>query len=311
VKISDALFNARNNLASKGVSNSKLDSLILLTHTFFVLGEKISKEQIIFNPNRELNDQQQKLFESLVDRRSAREPVSHIIGKREFFGADFLVSANVLDPRPDSETLIELVLKKFSNINQQIKILEIGVGSGCLTISLLKNLPNSEALGVDISEAALKTCQENIFLHQVENRFEVIKSNLFAALAQNSNSVESTISKARSNLKFDLIISNPPYIPSSEIEKLQDEVKIYEPKIALDGGADGLDFYRKIAAHAKEFLQINGKIILEIGFGQAAKIIQIFTENNFALDDLKQDLSGVERVLCFVAIQPNPNSNEI
>ncbi len=364
MKTSEALFQARQSLVLNGVSNSKLDSLILLTHAFFILGKTVSKEQIIFNPEVKLDDDQQEVFFKLVARRAKREPVSYIIGKREFFGSDFLVNSGVLDPRPDSETLVELVLKKFSDKKQQIKILEVGVGSGCLIISILKELKNSQAIGLDISQLALEVCKKNAELHQVEERLLVLKSNIFEALflgninflpeiepnqslnsiknqksianeevhfsaqaiknspnyLDNLNSIEyiadALIHSPRSNSKlvklddksnlispdlqkFDLIISNPPYISSSEIETLQDEVKIYEPRTALDGGSDGLDFYRKIALDAKKFLKNSGKIILEIGVGQGTKITKIFSKNGFALESSKPDLSGVERVLCF------------
>ncbi len=286
MKISDALSQARQKLDSKGVSNSKLDSLILLTHTFFVLKENFTKEQIIFNPDLELEPEQYKVFFELINRRANREPVSQIIGKREFFGEEFLVNSNVLDPRPDSETLIELVLKKFWQQNQKLKILELGVGSGCLIITLLKAFDNAEATAVDISQKALEIAQKNAINHQVQNRLNLLESDLFQ--------------KISASKKFDLIISNPPYIASKEIELLQDEVKIYEPRTALDGGLDGLDFYRRIAAKAKNFLNPSGKIILEIGISQKEEIEKIFTEKKFTLEESKQDLAGIERTLCFL-----------
>jgi release factor glutamine methyltransferase len=275
----DALSQARQILDSKGVSNSKLDSLILLSHTLFC-----SKEQVIFNPDFELNEQQEKDFFKAVNRRAAREPVSHIIGKREFFGQDFLVSKDVLDPRPDSEILIELVFENFLDKQQKLKILELGVGSGCLIITLLCAYKNAEGDGVDISDEALKICQKNAEKLQVKNRLNIFQSDLFEKIKSQ---------------KFDLIISNPPYIAKDEIEKLQDEVRLYEPRTALDGGVDGLDFYRRIAIAAKNFLAQNGKIILEIGIGQKEKIVEIFAKEGFLLNAIKLDLSGIERALCF------------
>jgi len=280
MKISSALAQARLELDLKGVSNSKLDSLILLSHALLV-----SKEQVIFNPDRELSEAQQKVFFDLIKRRAAREPVSHLINKREFFGEDFFVSKDVLDPRPDSESLIELVLKKLFDKNQKLKILEIGVGSGCLIITLLKAFPMADAIGVDISEEALKICQKNAEAHQVKNRLSLKKSDLFSALNPNE--------------KFDLIISNPPYIPSQEIETLEPEVKNHEPRTALDGGVDGLDLYKKIAALTKNFLKKDGKIILEIGFGQEKDVTKIFEAKGMVLSELARDLSGVARSLCF------------
>jgi release factor glutamine methyltransferase len=280
VKVSAALLQAERDLSSKGVSNSKLDSLILLSHALF-----FSKERIIFNPDLKLNLSQQKAFFDIVQRRIEREPISHIIGKREFFGEEFFVSSNVLDPRPDSETLIELVLKNFSRKNQKLKILELGVGSGCLIITLLKTYKIAEGIGVDLSKKALEVCHKNASIHQIQDRLKLLESNLFQALSAKE--------------KFDLIISNPPYIPSEEIKYLEPEVRIYEPRLALDGGKDGLDFYREIASQAGNFLNKEGQIILEIGYGQQQQIVGIFTENRFSLTESSLDLSGIVRALCF------------
>lgn len=285
MKIADILFQARQVLDAKGVSNSKLDSLILLSHALFLLGENFSKEKIIFNPDLELNEEQQKSFLALIARRAKREPVSHIIGKREFFGEDFLVNSAVLDPRPDSETLIETVLKKFPNQNQQLKVLELGVGSGCLIVTLLKSYKLAQAMAVDISKAAIEVAQKNSITHQVQDRLQIIESDLFQTL--------------NGGQTFDLIISNPPYIESKAIDLLQPEVKIYEPRTALDGGLDGLDFYRRIANNAKKFLSENGQIILEIGYGQESEIEKIFLENNFIFESANRDLAGILRVMSF------------
>lgn len=289
MKISTALLQARLALDSKGVSNSGLDSLILLSHTLFLCGKNFSKEWIIFNPDFELSLDQQRTFFGLVLRRENREPISQIIGKREFFGEDFLVSKNVLDPRPDSESLIELVLKIFPEENRKLEILELGVGSGCLILTLLRLYGEASGVGIDVSDEALEICKKNSEKHSASDRLKLLKSDLFEALKQVSEDQK----------KYDLIISNPPYIPSKEIEDLEPEVRIHEPKIALDGGDDGLNFYRKIAASAENFLNKNGKIILEIGFGQKEEIVKIFAKNKFKLIDSKLDLVGVERALCF------------
>jgi release factor glutamine methyltransferase len=277
---SKALAKAREILRQKGVSNPGLDSTILLAHALLV-----SKDWVIFNPDFLLNETQQKDFFDLISRRANREPVSHLIGKREFFGEDFLVSKNVLDPRPDSEILIESVLKKFPNRDQKLKILELGIGSGCLIITLLKAFKNADATAVDISKSAIEIAQKNSKKHQVDQRLKILESDLFLNLGEDE--------------KFDLIISNPPYITSKEIEILQPEVKNFEPRSALDGGADGLDFYRRIAARAKKFLNNSGKIFLEIGINQENLVQEIFLKNNFSYIDSALDLSGVIRVLEF------------
>jgi release factor glutamine methyltransferase len=257
-----------------------LDVVILLSHSL-----SCSKEEIIFNPNFELNLQQQKNFFELIERRKKREPIAQIIGRKEFFGEDFLVNKYVLTPRPDSETLIELILKNFPDRNQKLEILEVGVGSGCLIITLLKYYPNWLGIGLDISQNAINICQNNIKKHFISKRLQLVKSDLFSAL--------------NNHQEFDLIISNPPYIEKGEIENLSPEVKIYEPIIALDGGEDGLDFYRRIAFSAAKFLKDNGRIILEIGYGQKERVIEIFNKKNLIFINSKSDLSGIERVLEF------------
>jgi release factor glutamine methyltransferase len=281
VKIAEILVKAKKELDESGVGSSRLDSLILLSYAI-----SFSREQLIFNPDFELDFAQQQNFFTLLERRKARQPVSQIIGKREFFGGDFFVNSDVLDPRPDSESLIELVLERFPNCDEEIKILELGVGSGCLIITLLKAFKNAAATAVDVSDKALEVAKKNAQNHQVLERLKLQNSNLFSALNDSS--------------KFDLIISNPPYIPSKEIENLQAEVRLFEPLLALDGGVDGLDFYRKIAAQSQNFLSENGQIILEIGFGQKEDITKIFTQKNFSLEASKLDLPSVERALCFV-----------
>lgn len=262
------------------MSNPGLDSTILLAHALLV-----SKDWVIFNPDFALNETQQKDFFDLIARRANREPISHLIGKREFFGKDFLVSKNVLDPRPDSEILIESVLKKFPNREEKLNILELGIGSGCLIITLLKAFENADGTAIDISKSAIEVAQKNSEKHQTSQRLEIFESDLFSNLSRQK--------------KFDLIISNPPYIPSREIETLEPEVKIFEPRSALDGGFDGLNFYRQIAAEAKNFLKDSGKIFLEIGFGQEKLVSEIFLKNNFSHIDSALDLSGVVRVLEF------------
>lgn len=280
MKISDLLALAENQLINAGVSNSKLDALVLLTHAL-----SVSKEQIIFYPDFEPAENLQKKFLNFIERRTKREPVSQIIGFREFYGYNFTVTKDTLDPRPDSESLIELVLKKFPQHQDPLQILELGTGTGCLIITLLQLYQNAKGFGVDISTAALEICRQNLAKHQLTHRLEITKSDLFSALNYNQ--------------KFNLIISNPPYIPSSDINHLQEEVKKFEPRFALDGGIDGLDFYRKIAKTAPLFLQKQGRVIVEIGFGQENDVIRIFSDCDFAFEETKHDLASIPRALSF------------
>ncbi len=279
MKTSNALLKAKQILKEAQIATPSLDSIILLC---FV--KKLSKEAIIFNDNLELTQKEEEQFFNLISRRKNGEPISHLINNREFFGLDFFVNKDVLDPRCDSEILIETIIKNYQQ-KTELKFLEIGVGSGCLSISLLKNLENSSAIGVDISAPALEIAKKNAEKHGVLTKFELRKSDLFLAI----NNSE----------KFDFIISNPPYIPSKDIENLQIEVKNFEPLLALDGGFDGLEFYRAIAKNSKEFLKENGKIFLEIGINQEKDIEKIFNEFSFKLIDFKKDLAGIIRLLCF------------
>lgn len=277
MKIVDALNSAKKTLRANNINSFSLDAILLLQQA-----TSFTKEQIIFDPDFLLDENQLNIFLKLIERRSQKEPVSHIIGKREFYGLDFAVTSKTLDPRPDSESLIELVLQNFSG---KINILEIGVGSGCLIITLLKNLQEAQGKGIDISNDALEICHKNAKNHQIENRLQLLRSNLFAEISDQE--------------KFDLIISNPPYIKSQDIENLQDEVKNFEPRLALDGGESGLEFYEKIANEVAGFLAPKGSVILEIGFGQKQDVVDIFVVKGFKLQAVKLDLSGIDRVLWF------------
>lgn len=279
-KISDLLAKAKSKLKAHGVANEGLDSLVLLSHAI-----SFSKEQIIFNPDFLLSEEQVEKFFGLIDRRCKREPVSQIIQKREFYGHDFFVNSNVLDPRPDSEILIEMVLKFYAQKEANMEILELGCGSGCLITTLLKAFPNALATAIDISLEALNVAKINAEKNGVLARINFLNSDLFTALTKGA--------------KFDLIISNPPYIPTKEIEGLQEEVKNFEPILALDGGEDGLKFYRLIAENSATYLKPDGKIILEIGCGQHFDVIKIFQEQGFVFVKSQPDLAGIERALCF------------
>ena len=270
-------------LKEAGIDSYKIDYLVLICAAL-----NKTKEEIIFKADEiEINDDQLKIIDDFFIRRISREPVSHIIGNREFYGLDFFVSEDVLDPRADSETLVDEVIKIVKGrIDDTLNMLEIGVGSGCLAIAIAKNCPNiASIIGVDISDKALRICAHNVVAHKMEDKIKLLKSDLFSSLNDKN--------------KFDVIISNPPYIKSSEIAQLQSEVKDFEPLLALDGGEDGLDFYREIASKAMNFLKISGFIALEIGYDQKDDVIDIFNSHDFNLVTAKQDLYKNDRVLIF------------
>ena len=214
----------------------------------------------------------------IIKRRKMGEPLSKILGHRGFWKGDFFVDENVLDPRPDSETLIQAVLEKFPDKNQLLKILDLGTGSGCLLISLLMEYKKATGIGVDVSKKAIEIAKINALKNGVIAKF--ILSDM-ANLPKNLGD-------------FDLVISNPPYIPTKDIEKLDKNVTDYDPLLALDGKEDGLYFYRIIADIAPIPV-----VFVEIGIGQAQDVQQIFKEKSWQLWDVKKDFGGIERVLIF------------
>jgi release factor glutamine methyltransferase len=278
--ISEALALARQNLQQQGIDSYWIDVLLLLCCCL-----SCTKEQVIFNSNLTINPEQQKKFFDLIKRRGNKEPLSHLVGKREFFGNDFIVSNNVLDPRPDSETLISYVLEYFVNKNIDLNILELGVGSGCLLLTILSHFPNSNGVGADISHLALDIAKKNAESLFLLNRIELLQSDWFVNLPLEK--------------KFDLIISNPPYIKTNDIKFLQEEVRIFEPILALDGGKNGLDCYLLIAKNAIFYLKNNGILVLEIGQNQEKEVIKIFNNAGLKFVANKKDLSSIVRCLVF------------
>lgn len=279
MKLVELLNSAREQLRASNIQSYKIDSLIIIGHEL-----SLTKEQIFLNSNLVLTSDQIVKIRNSLQRRINKEPVSHIIGKRDFFEDQFLVNHNVLDPRPDSEVLIESVLKFFPESNSNLKILEMGVGSGCLILTILKKFPNSMALAVDVNEKSLEVAKINAKNLQLEKRVTFINSDWFKRVEEKD---------------FDLIISNPPYIQTKEIDSLQEEVKFFEPRIALDGGEDGLDCYRIIAQDVAKFLKNRGYLFLEIGQNQEEDVRKIFSKNNLQFIDFKKDLSGIIRCLIF------------
>ena len=283
MKVENILAEAVEILKKNSIASPILDARILMSFS-----TSLSKEDIVFKASQiNLSQNQKEKYLILINKRAKKIPLSHLTNNREFFANNFYVDENVLDPRPDSETLIEMMISKFES-SSFLNICEIGCGSGCLIISLLKHFNNWYGHGIDISKKALEIAQKNANNNNVFERINFVESNLFE--------------KLQDNQIFDVIISNPPYIPSDEIENLQDEVRLYEPKIALDGGLDGLDFYRRIAIESQKFLKKNGNIFLEIGYNQHQFVKDIFENVNFKFINFKKDLSGIIRVLEFEKI---------
>lgn len=277
MQIIKALTKAREILKKSKIKSFNIDSLILLSKSL-----NLTKEEIIFNGEKEINQDQLDIFFKLIQRRSKKEPISHIIGKREFFENDFIVNSQVLDPRYDSEILVNKVFDYFPKSINNLQILELGVGSGCLILSILKHYPKAIAIATDIKKEALNIAKLNAKNLNLTNKIQFKESNWFESLEEK---------------KFDLIISNPPYIKSKDINSLEDEVKNYDPISALDGGKDGLECYRLIAKDVDRFLKKSAILILEIGQGQEEDVIKIFDKENIKIIEKAKDLNHIIRCL--------------
>ena len=270
--VGDHVARATGRLKAAGIDRPRREARLLLAHTFGKSAEWLvaHDDELIETPTH---------FENAVRRREAREPLSHILGEREFWSLRFQVNASVLDPRPDSETLVAAVLAQYPEPDTVVKIADLGTGSGCLLLSILNERPGAEGVGVDISESALSIARENA------QRF---------GLAARANFNQSDW-ESRLDGTFDIVVSNPPYIPTAAIEDLAPEVARFEPRGALDGGVDGLDAYRHIAAVLPQILKPNGFVALEIGQGQDASVTRILRDSGIRIVGLEKDLAGIPR----------------
>ncbi|WP_010299146.1 peptide chain release factor N(5)-glutamine methyltransferase [Candidatus Odyssella thessalonicensis] len=240
----------------------------------------ISYEQLLFEPPPALNATQVKEIEQLIQRRCQHEPLAKILGYKEFWGLRFKVTADTLDPRPDSETLIETSLRYIPKTQDSVQILDLGTGSGCLLLSLLTELPKAQGTGVDISSAALAVARMNAAALGMQERCQFVVANWMEGLSQT----------------FDLIIANPPYIDRSEVLSRQ---TLYDPESALFADEQGLVHYKTILKSAREYLRPGGVIIFEIGYAQAEAVTQIGQDHKFNLVEKIRDFNGLDRCLVF------------
>ena len=276
----DLLNKGSKKLKYKGVKSSQIDSEILLS---YVLGR--SRENILINLDKKVGGHDIVKFYDFIERRSMKEPIAYILKEKEFWSKDFVVNKSTLIPRPETELMVEKLIKIY--YGKKILILDIGTGSGCILISLLSELKNSNGIGVDISKKALEIAKINALKHEVDHKLRFEKkcfSKIF-------------------NKKFDLIVSNPPYINQRKINKLDDDIKKFEPLIALNGGNDGLDVITKVIYKAKEILKIKGTLALEIGNEQLIKVSKILRNNNFKIIENIKDYN--ENTRCLISIFNN------
>lgn len=258
-------------LEHAGIPDAKLDAWYLLE---YVTG--ISRASYFGDPKREVPKEQAESYREVILRRAGHIPLQHITGEQEFMGYSFLVNPDVLIPRQDTETLTEEALK-FTKPG--MKVLDLCTGSGCILISLMKKCHGLTGTGCDISEKALKTARENGRRLQVEASW--IQSDLFEQISE----------------CFDLIVSNPPYIRTGVIEELQEEVRLHDPWVALDGKKDGLYFYRRIIAESTGYIRDNGAMMFEIGHDQAEDVVRLMEEAGYTQIRVKKDLAGLDRVV--------------
>lgn len=269
------LDRATRRLAEAGCDTPQLDARLLLESA-----TGLSREEIILEPSRQVARSEAERFLSFIARRESREPVSRILGEREFYGRVFHVTPDVLDPRPDTETLIAAALERMP---ASARILDLGTGSGAIAVTLLAERPDASGVATDVSPAALAVAQSNAELNGVSERLCLLQGSWFSPVTG----------------RFDIIASNPPYIPERDIAGLSPDVRNFDPRLALVGGADGLDPYRAIASGAAAHLAAGGQVLLEIGAGQAEDVDAIFAASGFRAEGRYSDLGGHSRCLVF------------
>ena len=264
-------------LKNKLVNNSGLESELILSNIL-----NTTREKLIINPKKNLSKFIEKKFYIDVDKRSNKKPIAYITGYKEFWRKRFFTNEYVLIPRPDTELIVEKVLSCY-DLNDSKKILDIGTGSGCIILSLLLERKKFRGIGIDISKYAINVAKINAKMQQLENRIKLINTDIDKFFLG----------------KYDLIVSNPPYIKKSKLSSLNEDVKHFEPKIALDGGIDGYSTILKVIKKSSKLLKKRGNLFLEIDNSQMLRTKEILLKNNFFTKEICKDLSGLNR--CLVA----------
>ncbi len=294
----EALQKSADFLGKKGVESPRLHAELLLAHLL-----KMPRMKLYLDFERALTPAQTDAMRDLVKRRGLREPLQHITGSTSFCGLEIAVNRHALAPRPETELLAECGWQFLSTVAGEPTALDFGTGTGCIAIALAAKCPTAKIVATDVSPEALTLARENAARNNVGGRIEFLQGDGFAALKDVGQTSCLSPSESKSEtgatpvLRFDLIISNPPYIPSAEIGTLQPEVRDFDPRAALDGGADGLDYHRLLAAEAKGFPKPTGKIMLEFGDGQAGAVRKIFEGQKWIVEAVKEDYSRRERIL--------------
>ena len=279
MKIIDNLKDGQQILKANNIPSYKIDCEILMSKSL-----NISREDVLLNLEKRIKKEEREKYFNLINRRKKKEPIAYITNNKSFWRDKFITNENVLIPRPDSEHLVEQTLRIIKK-SQSKRILDIGVGSGCLSISILKERLYCKCDAIDLSKNALKLAKINANLHQLSDRIKFYKRDVDNFY----------------NDKYDLIISNPPYINKHRLKYL-DSI-IYEPKIALDGGLDGLEVIKKVISKSKHLLKTNGKLILEIGYDQKYKVTKFLRKKNFFINKIIKDYGN--NIRCIVSTKIN------
>jgi len=275
MNIQSAVKEGTNILKSNYIQTAQLDTEILMAK---VLGAK--REYILLNNHKNLDDDNLEYFRKLIKERAKRKPIAYLLNKKFFWDSEFYVDKNTLIPRPDTEIIIEEILR-LTKYKNKINILDIGVGSGCILLTILKERKNFYGTGIDISKKSLDISKINAKNLKVEGRTKFYNSDI------------DKFDKG----KYDLIVSNPPYIKSCDLKYLESDIIDFEPKLALDGGLDGLSEFRKVIKKSSELIKKNGKLILEIGFNQKNKIIKLLNKKGFYINSTLKDLAKNDRCI--------------
>ena len=274
MEILDLINSGSIKLKKNGINTHRLDSEILLAKIL-----KRQREELLINLDQRASLQTIKGFKKLIDRRSFKEPIAYILKEKEFWSKMFFVDKNTLIPRPETELMVEKIVSIFKN--KDIKILDIGTGTGCILISILSELNKSRGVGIDISQKAIKIAIKNLIKHKLTDQAKFYKRSFTEFYGS----------------KFDLIVSNPPYIKKKDIKNLDDDIKKFEPKLALDGGNDGLDVIKKVIYKSRSILKLNGMLALEIGNKQHKKVSKILRNNGFKTRFLVKDYKNNVRCI--------------
>ena len=271
----------KSRLSEAGIAEAGLDARLLLEYVCHA-----DRNELILYADRERNSMEEQFYRMVIEKRALRIPLQHITGEQEFMGLSFQVNEHVLIPRQDTEILVEEAMR---HLGDGMRILDLCTGSGCILLSLLKYSNECEGVGIDISEEALKTARENAEKLGLDAVF--LAGDLFGPLAD-------FVSKRTPDRLFDMVVSNPPYIETAVIDTLMPEVRDHEPFCALDGGADGLQFYRRILAEAPAHMRRGAVLLFEIGCGQGEAVARLMQEAGFVQVEVLQDYAGLDRVVC-------------